>query len=355
MTIQQNRSKTVPLYAENEVKLGFQSEQLYLPGGLTSTQVQMLKVPNTRRTNGYIEEKIRNHWTKEIEGKSKEMRERGLEVEVSSSNGKPDTIYEITPDGERVLVMHDGDRVRFEGAEFDPVSQQARIYWSEEKYRTQIALRESEFPRSYQAQLVGINGATICNYEGDEAVVIAERDPLRTNQGRIPFFVPAGYLDTIYVGDGLAVEGIDDTAIRKFLSELHLPGTRYSENPFRASERESAEELNGLHIRKEDMRLLSIVYNSFRNHDTTAIVALYSGLDYDDIDLSGRENTRKFPVSLKYQNLADFLFELSQDFDTNSGHLRGGIASLIGHKHGIKAYEQALEDVVIRLDKQKSQ
>lgn len=351
MRIQQSRNMEMPSYADNEISLGFQSEQIYIPDGLRNHQVQMIKVPNTRPTPKYIEEKIRNYWPGFIEDRAKELRDAGLNIEIENANGRPNAIYEIMPDGEKIPLMFDGDRARFEGAEFDSESQRARIFWSEEKYSAHDALRHTNLPKPYQAQLFTINGTLICNYQGDEVVVIGERDTSRTDQGAIPLFVPAGFVDTLYLGTAIGVEGFDEATMRKLLDELHIPGMRYSEDPFRATERESGEELNAFPVRKEDLKLLSIIYNSFKNHDTTAIVAIHSGLDYEDIQLKGKEHTGKFPISLKYGSLVDFLYELSQNFETNSGHLRGGIASLIGHKHGMEAYKQALEDVIIRLDK----
>ena len=355
MRLIQSTNLREPSYAEMERALGYQSEQLYLPDGVPPDKVQMIKVPNTRKSTPGIDAWIRDEWHRKVEDAAQKYNKNDVKIDVKYKDGRPNAICEVMDDGRQVVRMFDGRRARFEGAEHDTESGNVRILWSEDNYSTHDALRGSGLPKPYQAQLYTINGAVICRYEGSPAVIIGERDPLRTDQGKIPLFVPAGFIDTKYIAGEQYAQNIGEATINRLLAELDIPGTHSTNSPFDQVKHEGLEELNAGRFDPTKMIMLSNIYNSYANHDTTAIVRVPIDSDFSDIKLRGQEHLRMFPVPLKYETLVNFLYELSKNLNNNSGHLRGGIASLIGHEYGFDVYKQALEDVVIKMSRVRAQ
>ena len=115
----------------------------------------MIQTKNTRKTNEAIEQRIMIHW-------------------------KTD----------RQNHVFDGDRARFEGFQYNEKSQDLKILYSHEKYRTYFYTAETALQRPYQAELLSINGVIITK---DNLVPIGLRT-VETNQKGIWHIVPAGYM-----------------------------------------------------------------------------------------------------------------------------------------------------------------
>jgi len=214
-------------------------------------------------------------------------------------------------------------------------------------------LRETVLPKSYQANLFTINGIP---FPRDEKIPILWRDPKTTDQGRIRHIAPAGFIDVYSIKDKLVPESVEKATIRNLLRELSFPGSNYMENLFDTTGRELGGELyfpKGAFI-PETMKVLGIVYNHKKNFDYMASVLIPLDCESTEIKVKGNEHEDHIDwVNSNLESLKSTLFELAFAPETNSGHLRGDVALLIGHLYGMKEYKKTLEECVLEISKLK--
>jgi len=286
----------VTYYKHLERFLGFETKAIF-PQGLSSEKVQMVQTKNTRKTDIMIEKGIRTYWKKN-----------------SQHN------------------MFDGDRARYEGICYDEKRHELGIFYSHEKYKTYFYTANMNLSRSYQAELLSINGVVITK---DNLIPIGLRTA-QTNHMGIWHIVPAGYID---------IERAVDDAARK--ERPTLPEVWSSETPYAATERELQEELA---IPKEcvdasKMKLIGVVFNYNRDYDTTVCVAVPVDCHSSEIALRGEEHQTMRFLKTSLNDLKEELIQLSKDRSTSSGHLRGDIALTIAHLYGCSQYVKTLESV----------
>jgi len=319
----------VPVYRHQENMLGFETDLITLDG-IPASNVYMEKVPNTRKTDEYVEVLIERRW-----------------AEISKNpNAK------------------DNPRARFEGSFYDNDTGMLHIRWSDDRYKNHATLRETRLPKPYQAALFTINGIP---HTKDEKIPIVVRNPKTTDQGRIRHIAPAGFIDVEEVDEKLRAENVSDATVRKLFDELGYSASSYSESPHHATGRELFEELQYGEKEYEkgeptfppevfnpkDMRVLGIVYNSLKNFDYTASVLIPLSADSNRVHLKGGEHEEIEWVGTNYEGLRELLLDLSISPETNSGHLRGNVALTIGHLHGETAYTEALEYVTLEIAKRR--
>lgn len=317
---------TNPNYKYQEHLLGYETDLICLKG-ISADKVHMEKIPNTRQTNHYLEQLIDQQWEETIKKNPKAF---------------------------------DCPRARFEGSLFDNDTGVLHIKWSDERYKTHAILRDVRLPQSlpkpYQANLYTINGIP---FTEDNKIPIVTRNPKHTDQGKIRHIIPSGFVDIKEIDSILRAENVSETVMRKLFDELNLPNS-YAESPHTATSRELKEELKyckksrNLPIqvfKPEDMRILGIVYNSFKNFDYTVSALIPLKTNSKKIILKGKEHKRLEWIKTDFEELKSFLLEISAEPDTTSGHLRGDIALTIGHLYGEEAYKEALDHVTNSLIK----
>jgi len=310
---------TVPDYKHQESLLGYETDLIYLEG-IKADNVYMEKVPNTRKKDISLEASIYEKW---------------------------DEITRKNPNA------FDGPRARFEGSVFNKDTGMLHIRWSDERYKTHAILRDvrlpQPLPRQYQANLYTINGIPLTK---DNKIPIVTRNPKHTDQGKIRHIAPAGFVDVKQLDCILEAENVSEAVIRNLLKELNLPDS-YAESPHTATGRELREELKYKDSKNfptsvfnpKDMKVLGIVYNSYKNFDYTTSVLIPLKTTSEKISLKGNEHEQIEWIGTDLKDLRHFLFELSSEPEMNSGHLRGDIALTIGHLYGEKAYTETLEYV----------
>lgn len=307
---------TDPDYKYQEILLGYETDLICLKG-IQADKVHMKKVLNTRKINTYLENLIEKKWD-----------------ETTKSNPN----------------AWDAPRARFEGSYFDNDAETLHILWSDERYKTHAIIRNvrlpQPLPKPYQANLFTINGIPLTR---DKKIPIVTRNPKHTDQGKIRHIAPAGFIDVKDVDNVLKAENVSEATIRKLSDEFGLQNS-YAESPHVATGRELKEELE-YNLDPEDMKMLGIVYNSFKNFDYTASVLIPLKTESEKIKLKGEEHENLEWLGTSFEELKSFLFELSIAPDTNSGHLRGDIALTIGYLYGEKAYKETLEEVTNKLIK----
>jgi len=308
-----------PMYRYDENLLGFETDLIFFEG-IPASNVVYHKVPNTRRETPYIRRLIESRWQEIVK---------------------------------RNPWAYDSPRARYEGATFDNDTRTLQIFWSEERYSTHAVMRETIFPRSYQANLFTINGILLTR---DGYIPIAVRNPRRTDQGRILHITPAGFIDLKKVGTRFVPERVDEATLRKLLDELNFIGVHIMESPYDATLREMKEELKRKKPEGEipfdpnKMSIIAIIYNSRKNFDYTAAVLIPVNLSHEEITLRGEEHEELKWVRTSLDSLKTTLFELAIAPETNSGHLRGDIACLIGYLYGVEEYKKTLEEIVMEIN-----
>jgi len=289
---------SVPNHRYLENLLGFETDLITLDG-LPAENVYMEKTSNTRKTNEYIENLIK---------------ERSAEITKN-----PKAKY--------------NPRARFEGSFYDNNISRLDILWSDERYMNHAALSvffmEPKLPRHYKANLFTISGIPLTT---DKKIPIVIRNPKATDHGRIRHIAPAGFVDVKPEG----AETPHEATEREFREEL-----RYKD----------AEMFPQEIFNPSDMRVLGIVYNSLKNFDYTASVLIPLNAESNDIYLKGEEHEEIEWVGTDYEGLKELLLDLSMTPDTNSGHLRGAVALTIGHIYGEDAYEETLDRLVLDIFK----
>ena len=288
-----NRKMNYEKHAEHA--LGFEIDFIF-PEGLPPGKVDMIQTENSRKTDKVIEHKIKHHWEK---------------------NKQP--------------RMFNGDRARYEGKRYDEKSCKLNIFYSHERYMTYFYTADKGLPRSYQADLLSINGVVITK---DNLIPVGLRG-VETNQAKIWHIVPAGYIDVNLV-DAKAKVGMPT------LSEAW-----HSETPYVATERELHEELS-LPMESVDtnrMRVVGIIFNYHTNFDTTISVIVPVDCDSSEIALKGSEHETLRFLKVSLSDLKEQLIELSLDLSRNSGHLRGDIALTIAYLYGYSEYCKTLKSV----------
>lgn len=313
---------STPGYRYQERLLGYETDLVCIEG-IPANMVNMVKVPNTRKVDKYVDKIIEEGWTEE------KLRHPNAE---------------------------DNPRARYEGRIFDNNTGMLRILWSDDSYKNHAVLRHTILPKSYQANLFTINGVPLT---ANHKIPIAVRNPEATDQGRKKHTVPGGFVDVRQIDKELRSEDVSEATIRKLFDELGYSPS-LPESPHIATKRELFEELRYRNIEEgfppevfnpEDMRILGIVYNHFNNFDYTATVLIPLNAKPEDIKLEGEEHDEIGWVDTDIFSLKNVLFELAVAPETNSGHLRGDVALAIGHLHGEKAYNSVLEEVTLRLAK----
>lgn len=288
-------SVIVPEYTWQEHFLGYETD-IICPKGITADQIIVQEVHNRRKTSPALESLIQGKWD-EI-----------LKKHPNAFNGK---------------------RARYEGSFF--VQGYLVLQWSHEQYKTHAGINDTGLPRPYQANILGINGIPLTE---DNKIPIVTRNPKTTNQGRIRHIVPAGMVDIIM-----------GSRQKPCIETLHA-----------ATEREFREELNSCAdgtaaFNPENMKLLGIVYNSFKNFDYVGAILVPLKTSSGNITLKGDEHEQMEWVSAELKELKELLLELSSAPETNSGHLRGNIALLIGHLYGKDAYTETIDETIMKLKK----
>ena len=311
-----------PNHRHSEHLLGFETDIIFFDG-LPAQNVSYVPTQTTRKTTPYTNLFIKNHWG------------------------------EITKKNPQVF---DAPKVRFEGSMYNQDENTLFILWSEDRYSTHAAMRDTILPKAYQANLFTINGIPLTS---DNKIPIVVRNPKKTDQGRIKHITPAGFVNLKKLG-GSQPESVEDTISRKLLDELQLPILYAMENPYKATERELHEELKHATdfsanvFKPERMRILGIVYNYKKNFDYTATVLIPLDATSSEISLKGEEHEDEIDwTSTTLDSLRTTLYELAIAPETNSGHLRGDIALLTGHLYGKKAYLQTLDDIILEFSKMK--
>lgn len=284
-----------------EMALGFEFE-LFLPEGISSTDTQMVVVPNSRPKIEPLERMIKSFWAR---------------------NRKPH--------------QFDGNIPRFDEAIYD--GKILKIFVSPEKYKSHFFLRTTILPKEYQAQAYSICGILETK---DNKLVTGIRNPKATDQGRIELIVPAGFIN---------MNELPHTAtIRKLRDELYLPSGPHkfiSESPFSSAKRELKEELKD--VSTNDMKILGIIYNSRKNFDTTTAMFMQTRIPSSEIKTRGKEHDELCFTRIAKKSLAEKFAGLCQNPETNSGHLRGCIAALFAHKYGVSAYDSLIEKTILML------
>jgi len=308
-----SESMQIPTYKESEQILGFQMEGLF-PTGVPSEKVRMVKTENTRKTNLELDKKIKKYW------------------ENFKSEGS-----------------FDGDRARFEGFIYNTERGSLQINYSEEKYSTHFFMRNTIYPKPYQAQLFSINGIVLSS---DMKIPIGVRNPKTTDQGKIYHIVPAGFTDVFKIVKPektpvtKEAEEVYETTLRKFMDEIYIQGNIFSESPHKAAARELDEELEiNEKSTIKNMKVIGIIYNSRKNFDTTTSVLIPLDVDSSEINLKGDEHTELEFLDTSKHALEEKLTEFSLEPESNSGHLRGDIAALIAHLYGEQAYINSVDKV----------
>ncbi|HKZ45076.1 MAG TPA: hypothetical protein VJ343_00025 [archaeon] len=308
-----------PSYKYLENILGYETAMTFLDG-LPAERVRYFQCENTRKTSPYLNQLIKTRW-EEIKNKSKQA--------------------------------FDAPRARFEGCAFNQEDGNLWIFWSEDRYSTHAAMRDTIVPKPYQANLFTINGIPLTK---DGKIPVAVRNPMATDQGRIRHITPAGFIDLKKIGNDLVLENTRDAVIRKFLDEIDLPSPYKMETLHKATKRELDEEIeisNESGVDAEKMRLLGIVYNYRKNFDYAASVLIPMEASSHNVRLKGKEHEEIGWVNTNLDSLKSTLYELAIAPETNSGHLRGDIALTIGHLYGKDCYVKTLEEIVLELSKLK--
>lgn len=316
--IMQGERLQTPDYRLNEHILGFETEMIFFEG-LPAKDIRYIPVPNTRKTIPYTSQLIKNRWE---------------EIKDKNPNA------------------FDAPRARYEGSYYDQDTKVLHVLWSEDRYSTHAAIRETILPKAYQANLFTINGIPIT---ADEKIPIAVRNPKTTDQGRIKHITPAGFIDLRKLGGELKPESVEEAVTRKLLDELQLPSNYSMETPYGTTEKELHQELTfpETAFNPDRMRILGIVYNYRKNFDYEAAVLIPLDATSSEITLRGKEHDELEWINTSLDSLKSTLYELAIAPETNSGHLRGDIALSIGHRYGQGAYLKALDDIVLEFSKLK--
>ncbi|MBI4016018.1 MAG: hypothetical protein HY362_04860 [Candidatus Aenigmarchaeota archaeon] len=323
-----------------EQALGYRTG-IAFPGGLDSGSVFYREQKNTRVTTPELNERIARLW-KDAEDQAK-------------AKVKP---------GERPRIF-DADRIRYEGANFDPEYGTLTISWSRDKYSNHFGLKEMKDPKTgeylplpFHVNPLSINGIVVTE---DGKIPLVQRNPNKTDQGRIWHIVPQGFIDIKTVGGirditveslkkkGVIPDGIDETTVKTLLRELKVPDAYYIESVSDASARELSEELRVTtapmpNVLAKDNLVLGLIRNTRRNFDTTIPTLMKVGCSHADIGLNGDEATKIEWVDIDQGALTGKVVELSKDLDRASGHLRGDLGLLVYHLYGEAAYRDTLTE-----------
>ncbi len=303
-----------PSYRDSEQRLGYLTDMVFINGdfGLPLDRIAMARIPNSRKIDPDLENRIKTQWLAEI-GKNPNA--------------------------------HDAPRARFEGSMYDTSTGRLLVHWSEERYSTHNSARNFNVGKAYQANLWTINTIILPK---DERLPIGLRNSATTDQGPIKHLTAVGFVDLkktpVYGKDGTVVsemyevESVADAVSRRLHDEWIVP-----EGAFDPSR----------------MRLMGIVYNSHKNFDYDAAVLVplecYSeqlkSKQLKSENPKGKYDAIEF-ADMSKSSLSSLLYEFALTPDTNSGHMRGDIALAIGAlRGGEQAYLEALENTLLRLAK----
>ena len=318
--------------------LGFQIPVLS-PNGIPMDKIYSQKVPNSRSTSPEIEKSIRLNWQKHIGNRVKDLQH--LNARVGDYNGWSAAFIE----GKDEPLEFNGDRLRVEG--FNLVGGGLEIYLSDDSFAAHAYLRGKNLDKKFQANLYTINGLVVTS---DNYLITGMRGITTAQPNRT--VIPAGFVDAkrLPLSTDLEVaKNLKDGALVHLLRELEFRGKLFPENMGHAATREFGEELKmkywaesrlspdevikrGL-IKTEKMKLLGMVYNSFKNKDYDCCIIMPVEARSGQIELpeeSGEHFAIDF-IPINQERLLQELIETSKIKDRTSGHLRGDIALLIAH------------------------
>src|SRR3989344_5514822 len=251
--------------------LGFQIPVLS-PNGIPMDKIYSQKVPNSRSTSPEIEKSIRLNWQKHIGNRVKDLQH--LNARVGDYNGWSAVFIE----GKDEPLEFNGDRLRVEG--FNLVGGGLEIYLSDDSFAAHAYLRGKNLK--------------------DGALVHLLRE--------------------LEFRGKLFPENMGHAATREFGEELKMK--------YWAESRLSPDEVikRGL-IKTEKMKLLGMVYNSFKNkyYDCCIIMPVEARSGQIELPEESGEHFAIDFIPINQERLLQELIETSKIKDRTSGHLRGDI------------------------------
>ena len=332
-------------WQEDQKLLGFELEALTFgfvhPGsqykGFEADHIYSVLTANSRLSEDWIEDGIKNKWREGIQNNQKNFGDR---AEIRIEDGW-ETLY---VDGERRFF--NGQRPRFESISRTRNGEGIIFQLSADTYAAHDFLKTTILPKQYQARLHTMNGIVLTS---DGYTISGIRSGLVDQSGE-EHILPAGFINPIPLPKtDEAADNPIKTALERFYKEFTINAPYASELPTTAAQRVIGRELavNG-DYKIENMltaspRLIGIVDNSYRNKDITASIILETNAPSSAFSPGpARESYDLIFTPTDHDSLTRKIATLATSPEKSSGHLRGDLALLIGYLYGADGFREGM-------------